>query len=125
MNPPKYSAPVLALGLPELYRVALGIGQPREASIRVDLSVHFDRDTFFAELGDHLIEVADAEVDHPLEPPVAEVRRILPERCEGSRSCTGPPRRRTGTLRDAADAEIGLVPLGQFLGILGTEEEPA
>src|SRR5262245_34067985 len=124
MNPPVNSAPVLAFGLPELYRVALGVGQPREASVRVDLRVHFDVDASFAKLGDHLIEVADAEVDHPLEPPVAEVRRVLPERREGSRPSTGPPRRGPSTLRDAADAEIGLIPLGQFFGILGTEEEP-
>src|SRR5262245_48555650 len=125
MNPPVNSAPVLAFGLPELYRVAFGIGQPREASVRVDLRVHFDRDPSFAKLSDHLIEVADAEVDHPLEPPVAKVRRILPERCEGRRPGTGVPRRRTSTLRDAADAEIRLVPLGQFPGILGAEQEPA
>src|SRR5215471_20747924 len=125
MNPPTNSAAALVFRLPELYRVALGIGQPREASVRVDLRIHVDRDTPVAKLGNHLIEVAHAEVDHPLEPPVAKVRRILLERCEGSRPCTRPPRRGTGTLRDAADAEIRLVPLGQFLRIPGTEEEPA
>src|SRR5262245_38261138 len=125
MNPPVNSAPVLAFGLPELYRVALGIGQPREASVRVDLRVHFDVDASFAKLGNHLIEVADAEVDHPLEPPFAEVRRVLLERCEGSRPSAGPPRRGTGTLRDTANAEMVLIPLGQFPRILGAEEEPA
>src|SRR5262245_14981544 len=124
MNPPMISAAVLALGLPELYRVALGIGQPGEASVRVDLRVHVDRDASFAKLRDHLIEVADAEIDHPLEPPVAKVRRILLEGCEGGGSCAGPPRRGTGILRDRGDAEIGLVPLGQFPGSLARKKNP-
>src|SRR5436189_6215044 len=81
-SPALLSASILAAGLPELDRVAFGIGQPGEASVRVDLRVHFDRDASVAKLRGHLVEVADAEVDHPLEPPVAEVRRVLLERCE-------------------------------------------
>jgi hypothetical protein len=55
------SAWILAAGLPELDRVAFGIGQPGEAAVRVDLRVQFDRDASFAKLSDHLVEVADAE----------------------------------------------------------------
>ena len=47
---------ILAAGLPELDRAAVGIGQPGEASVRVDLRVQFDRDASFAKLGDHLVE---------------------------------------------------------------------
>jgi hypothetical protein len=47
------SARILAAGLPELDRVAFGIGQPGEASVRVDLRVQFDRDALFAKLSDH------------------------------------------------------------------------
>ena len=96
---------IRAAGLPELDRVAFGIGQPREATVGVDLRVQLDRDASFAKLGNHLVKVADAEVDHPLEPPVAKVRRVLLERCEDSGPCAGPP-----IVRDAGDAEIGLVP---------------
>src|SRR5258705_9425392 len=102
---------ILAAGLPELDRVAFGVGQPGEASVRVDLGVQFDRDASFAKLGDHLVDVADAEVDHPLEPPVAKVRRVLLEWCQDSCPCAGPP-----IVRHARDAEIGLVPPGQFPG---------
>ena len=112
------SASVFAAGLPELDRVAFGIGQPGEASVRVDLSVHVNRDASFAKLGGHLVEVADAEVDHPLEPPVAKVRRVLLERCEDSCPCAGPPRQGIVIVRDTGDAKIGLVPPGQFFGIL-------
>jgi len=62
---------IRAAGLPELDRVAFGIGQPGEASVGVDLRVQVDRDASFAKLSDHLVEVVDAEVDHPLKPPVA------------------------------------------------------
>ena len=51
----KLSAWILAAGLPELDRVAFRIGQPGEASVRVDLRVQFDHDAAFAELGDHLV----------------------------------------------------------------------
>src|SRR6202171_2850832 len=71
-DPALLSTWIRAAGLPELDRVAFGIGQPGEASVRVDLRVQFDRDASFAKLGDHLVEVADAEVDHPLAPPVAK-----------------------------------------------------
>src|SRR5579864_9007763 len=110
---------ISASGLPELDRVAFGIGQPGEASVRVDLRVQFDRDASFAKLGDHLVEVADAEVDHPLEPPVAKVRRVLLERRQDSCPCTGPP-----IVRHAGDAEIGLVPPGQFLGSCARKKNP-
>src|SRR5262249_32741275 len=116
---------VPADGFPELYRVAFRIRQPGEASIRIDLRVHFDRDASFAQLGDHLREVADAEVDHPLEATVAKVRRIFLDRLERGCPRAGLPRPGILAGRDAADAEIGLVPVGQFPGIPGTEEEPA
>jgi hypothetical protein len=58
---------VLAARLPELDRVAFGIGQPREPSVRVDLRVYVDRDASFAKLRGHPVEIADSEVDHPLE----------------------------------------------------------
>src|SRR5437899_9969568 len=76
-----------------------------------------------SKLGGHLVEIADAEVDHPLEPPVAKVRRVFLERCEGRCPGAGPPGLGIGFVRDAGDAEIGLVPIRQFLGILGAKEE--
>src|SRR5690349_881285 len=98
------SAPVLAFGLPELDWVAFGIGQPCEASVRIDLSVHVDGVAACAKLGDHLIEIADAEVDHPLEAPIAEVRRILLERLKGRRPSAGPPRLGIGSPGNRRDA---------------------
>src|SRR4029434_4016973 len=54
-----------------------------------------------------------------------KVRRVLLDRCEDGRACAGPPRRGIVIVRRACDAEIGLVPRGECLGIFGAEEEPA
>ena len=71
------------------------------------------------------VEIAHAKVDHPLESPVAEVRRVFLERLEGRRPCAGPPGPGVGIDGDAADAEIRLVPFGQLLRVFGAEEKPA
>src|SRR5262249_48916041 len=70
-------------GLPELDRVALGIRGLREATVRVGRRIDLDLRAGGAQLRRHLVEIADAEVDHPLVLHVAEILGVLLERREG------------------------------------------
>ena len=86
-------------------RIAFRIGQPGEASVRVDLRVQFDRDASVAKPGTGTIlsrsRTRKLIIHWNRRSP--KLRRVLFERCQDSCPCAGPP-----IVRHAGDAEIGL-----------------
>lgn len=69
------------MGLPELYRVALGIAQLCEPAVRVHLGVDVDDDAARAQLSHHAVKVGHPEVDPPT--GRSEVRAVLMLLTEG------------------------------------------
>src|SRR4051812_45405406 len=75
-----------SLRFPQLDGIALGIVQAREAAVWICLGIDTHFNVLRAELCDHRVEIAHAEIDHPLLLHVAEVFGVVRERAEDSRA---------------------------------------
>src|SRR5688572_2034273 len=114
-----------SFGFPQLNRVPFRIVQPREASIRILLLIDRDRYPSRAELPDHPIQVAHAEIDHPLLRGVAEIVAVSRERGENGRAGLLRPWLLAVIRRNEIDAKVVLVPLRHRLWILRAKKQTA
>src|SRR6266850_1478876 len=102
--------------LPELDRISIGVLHAGEAAVGIRLLVDLDRDARLAQLLDHGVQIAHAEVEHPRLLLAAEVVGIGREGLEHRRAgflapgllvvarralkpCSRTPARRAGGLR--------------------------
>src|SRR5215211_7443565 len=111
--------------LPELEAVALRVAEHGEATVRITLRVHVDRLAGAPQLVDDLVEVVDAEVDHPGLLGWPDHLRALVEGRKGRRAGLLDPGFLLVGLRNRVHSEAVAVPGRQPLGIARTKEEPA
>jgi hypothetical protein len=110
-------------GLPQLDRVAFGIGGAGHAPVRVGLRVGADLDCGRTELGDHGVQVANPQVQLPRLPWTPEVVGVGRERREYRRTLLLPPRPLLVGRWRRVDAEVVGVPAGQRVGVAGAGAE--
>src|SRR5215211_8336527 len=111
--------------LPELEAVALRVAEHGEATVRITLRVHVDRLAGAPQLVGDLVEVVDAEVDHPGLLGWPDHLRALVEGRKGRRAGLLDPGFLLVGLRNRVHSEAVAVPGRQPLGIARTKEEPA
>src|SRR5438874_13812852 len=98
--------------------------QPAESSIRVLLRIHRHINVRGTKLRHHRVEIAYAEIDHPLLFCPAEVIGIQRKRRKNCRACLLIPRLLIIAFRRQLDSKMILVPLGQKPRILRSKKIP-
>jgi hypothetical protein len=93
--------------LPELDPMTFEIGDPREASVLVLVTLVGDVDTFRAQPPEERVEIVDAVVDHERGLARAEIRRVLLE---------NRPHRGADTIRVITLAPLEDRPAGRLYG---------
>jgi len=116
---------VATRGLPEFDGILFGVVQVGEATVGVRLRVDGDVNARGTKLRGHLVEVADAEVDHPHLARVAEVFAGERKRSEGGGAGFLTPSGLIVAGGDDVDAEVGLIPLGERFWIVRAKEKAA
>jgi hypothetical protein len=87
------------------------------------INLHFDASG--AELCGHLVEVANAKVDHPNLTLLAKIFRCFREGREHRRTCLRMPRRLTVAGRGWGDSQVNAIPLCKRLRIVCPKEQAA